>query len=908
MSFFYSFNRLLLLLCLQAYQNRAAPAAECIPYVQGVITNTGSTNNNGLVACAMVYVFDNITFSSGSSRLIAGNSTLLPGGPPAIISRHTFSLGPSADSVAVDGILTPLSPQTTSRSPAPGYTISAGSPSSTVILPTYTVSEFSLTGNRTSIVSGNNTLTPGATPVTFSSHTLSIPSSATGVTGRKISVDGILTNLPTRSLASSQTQSVPLTSHGVTLGYEVLGVTSTDTVPPANLSTQLVTSNFTSNTWLTTTAGGRETIVPVLVGCAHCGGTGRGVIVWNYPPTPKVTFQFPKLPNGDIVDPFHLPCIPIPLIQSCTSPPVDDTPVDGAAGGVDPDPKSPDPRTPTLTFSSNPSSRMSQSSTSSSTASSTSSRQLCSFSCSECANNDPPSSYPPPSKAKKRVPSHPGKTSLTYEDSSKIRKRVLPEPGDAPWYGHLYSFLYDQIEIAEEAQNEVALRGRGGRGASSALAIELRALSLNMVVQGMYGCTSVIVVSQGLVWGSHFWEDESFESGYDKFKATVMDVLGPGDGTAGMPGLSQYTHSGGRLAPATDPQVFIITPGATIESDGNGIVVPGPMFYPNQIGNMTDRLTEILGQNALVKPIVYAPEEQPDEPDSDDGSDEDVDWTPKGRFLFQYNPNQMRCNGVQTAMWKLWVEGELRERGSWTATNDQLIARRKRQEIGTTVSAVCPVSGNGSASSATSASSASSAPSVSSASIINSAPSTNLAPSASSAASTSLASSTGSAPSTSLASSTSSAPSTSSASPSGSTFAIYLALKVYEQEVTEPNGFTPGNFLVYYDEVWETAGDSKPDYCDPPTRSTMVSGKAPSTDKPCPTATITSLQPSGTSGPTCNWIPSPSDSKPVGPGHLSCNGNPTSSVACASADAPMTTCLGSDTRIYPAAQCVWLGG
>ena len=546
-----SINRLLLLLWLQAHQNRAAPAAaKCIPYDQGAVINTGFTNDYRLIGCATVYVFENITFSSSSSGLIAGNATLFPGGPPAVISNHTFSLGPSADSVAIDGTPTPLSPQTTSGTPAPGSTITAVSASSTVTLSTYMVSGVSLTGNPTSLVSGSNTLTPGATPVTISNHTLSSPISATQ---GQISVDGILTTLPVQSIASSPTKSVPLTSRDATTVYEFLGVTSTDTVPPANLSTQLVTSNWTSNTWLTTTAGGRETIVPVLVGCAHCGGAGGGVIVWNYPPTPGVSFQFPKLPNGDIVDPFHLPCIPIPLIQSCASPPVDDTPMDGAAGGGEPDPESPDPRTPSLTIFSGTASRGSASSTASSIASSTSSRKKCSFSCSACVDNDPPSSYPSPSTFKRRVPPPPEKISFSHEGPLKIKKRVLPEVNDAPWYGNLDSFLYAQIQIAEEAHNEVDLRGRGVGGESSALAIELRALSVNMVVQGMYGCTSVIVISQGLVWGSHFWEYESFMDGNDVFEATVIDILGPGDGTAAMPGLSQYTDAGGRLAPATNP-------------------------------------------------------------------------------------------------------------------------------------------------------------------------------------------------------------------------------------------------------------------------------------------------------------------------------------------------------------------
>ncbi len=829
MSFFYSFNGLLFLLWLQVSHSLAAPAAECIPFVPQPVTETGSITNNFVdISCVTVYVFDNITFSSGSSGLTTGKTTLLAGGPPATISHHTFSLGLLGSSIAVDGTLTALSQQKPTKTPAPGSTKSAGSPSTTVDLSTYTVDGIPLTGNPTSLISGSNTLAPGAAPVTISSHIFSIP---TSTTRGQISVDGTLTTLTTQRPASSRTQSFLFTSLGSTAAYEIFGVTSTDTVPPSNLSTQLVTSTWTSNTWLTTTVGGKETIVPVLVGCAHCGGTGGGVIVWNYPPLPHVTFQFPKLPNGDIVDPFHLPCVPIPFINSCTSPPVNDPPVDGIPGGIDPDPQSPDPKTPSLASSpdsrtpslaSSPDPRTS-SRASSSTMSLTSSRQLCSALCSVCANNDPPSSYLSPSKFKKRVLPHPEKISSRFESASRLQKRVLPLPGDVPWNGNLNSFLYDQIAIAEDAHNDVPLRTQGIEGISSALTTPLRALPLNMVVQGMYGCTSVIVISKGLVWGSHLWEGEGFQSGENSFKASIINVLGPGDGTPEMPGLSQFTAVGGRLSLATNPEVFIVTPGFVSGS--------GAMFYPEKVREITDRLKEILGENVPVEPILYDPVDKPPEPDSDEGSDEDDEWTPDGRFLFQYDPNQMRCNGVQTAMWRLWIEGELLKQGSWDATNEQLVPRQKRQNLESASAAICPAS------------------------------------------------------------------STISASPSPSTFAIYLALKSVEEEVNQPNGLPPEVYFEYFDEVWEMTGDSEPDYCNIPTRSMVISGATPNANKPYPTTTITSLQPSGTSGPTCKWIPSP---------NLSCNANPTS-VICLSADAPATTCGNANTHVFPAVQCIWQG-
>ena len=107
----------------------------------------------------------------------------------------------------------------------------------------------------------------------------------------------------------------------------------------------------------------------------------------------------------------------------------------------------------------------------------------------------------------------------------------------------------------------------------------------------------------------------------------------------------------------------------------------------------------------------------------------------------------MRCNGIQTAMWRLWIEGELLEQGSWDATNEQVVPRQKRQDLESAGAAIYPAS------------------------------------------------------------------STVSPSPSPSTFAVYLALKSLEEEISQPNGLPPDVYFEYDDKVWEIAGDLEPDYC-----------------------------------------------------------------------------------------------
>ena len=183
------------------------------------------------------------------------------------------------------------------------------------------------------LMAANSTITPGGLPIIASGHTFSLPASATG---GDIFIDGNLIHLPTPTIVNSASPgssqsdvSAPVTTSAPkTTGTESqstpfpgLGpdaLTSTDTVQPSDASTEGITNTAISeNYWLTTQVGGQTTVVPVIVGCPGCGGIGGGIILWNFPPIPGVSFQFPKLN----LPPISFPCIPIPLIKSCSKPP-----------------------------------------------------------------------------------------------------------------------------------------------------------------------------------------------------------------------------------------------------------------------------------------------------------------------------------------------------------------------------------------------------------------------------------------------------------------------------------------------------------------------------------------------------------------------------------------------------------
>ncbi|KAH9903920.1 hypothetical protein F4778DRAFT_733217 [Xylariomycetidae sp. FL2044] len=116
------------------------------------------------------------------------------------------------------------------------------------------------------------------------------------------------------------------------------------TTPPGLSTTTGSNSDWTTNTWITTTdSEGSSTVVPVLVGCPGCGGDGKGIVLWNLPTTTGVSFNLPNLPT------FSLPCIQV-LGMSVGSCPGPETSSEDD-GGSDDDPSSTEENTSTTTTS-----------------------------------------------------------------------------------------------------------------------------------------------------------------------------------------------------------------------------------------------------------------------------------------------------------------------------------------------------------------------------------------------------------------------------------------------------------------------------------------------------------------------------------------------------------------------------
>ena len=191
--------------------------------------NSNPSLTSGTSPASSAYTIDGVTWIGNPSvGLTAATATITPGGPSVVISSHTFALPSSATGgiISVDGQTTKLSPVATNSSQsstagnggsAASHTVSS---SQTPIV--NTIDGIPLTGNpQTAITVAGQTITPAGPAVTVSSHTFSLPASASGPV---INVDGVTTTLKTVAATIPTSQSGPVTT-GPSSTYTIDGVT-----------------------------------------------------------------------------------------------------------------------------------------------------------------------------------------------------------------------------------------------------------------------------------------------------------------------------------------------------------------------------------------------------------------------------------------------------------------------------------------------------------------------------------------------------------------------------------------------------------------------------------------------------------------------------------------------------------
>jgi len=256
--------------------------------------------------------------------------------------------------------------------------------------------------------------------------------------------------------------------------------------------------------------------------------------------------------------------------------------------------------------------------------------------------------------------STPTATSASKRDLD-LTKRTLTKPQDAPYNGDTGAFLVDQYVWAEWVP-----LGTGGRSNPTALYHELKNERYDMAVQGLYGCTSVVVVSEKAVYMSHFWEVPGFSQGdwgigsQQIFEQEVLTPLEHGDGGSSITGLRQYAGNNGAFSSQYRPAAYIIRPGSSGRPDYD-------KAYDKKVDQIVEKVKNILSVSTPPIPITYT---------RVGGNDYLI---PQGKVLFQYDPVESRqatdsCP-IQQAMERLWVENKPRyvHQRYWVAYDDQKV-------------------------------------------------------------------------------------------------------------------------------------------------------------------------------------------------------------------------------------------
>ncbi|GAB1743705.1 hypothetical protein NU219Hw_g628t1 [Hortaea werneckii] len=214
--------------------------------------------------------------------------------------------------------------------------------------------------------------------------------------------------------------------------------------------------------------------------------------------------------------------------------------------------------------------------------------------------------------------------------TSGKRKRTLATPAD--FNGDYLDFFTAQLQDFSLVNVPHRLAGTGG--SSSALIQLYLDYPFSMTVQGLYGCTSIILISRRGVYMSHLFENPGFT---DNFQIDIAQAIPNGDttpisigslfdGQPWCPDLRSESASGGTFDPNQEGGVktILVTPGPYISDTTTNVY-----RYPNEVNVIRTWLSNTFGSEP--SDHVYT---------STDNFMSNNQGVSFGKVLFQYDPNQ----------------------------------------------------------------------------------------------------------------------------------------------------------------------------------------------------------------------------------------------------------------------------
>jgi hypothetical protein len=101
-----------------------------------------------------------------------------------------------------------------------------------------------------------------------------------------------------------------------------------------------------------------------------------------------------------------------------------------------------------------------------------------------------------------------------------LEKRNIPKEDG-------FGILYSAVENADNTVIVDHRQGDDSMGLPSSESIVFDSKDHNLLVAGLVGCTSVVVVSHQRAWASHLWEVPAFSRTQVEFQAGVLNALQP---------------------------------------------------------------------------------------------------------------------------------------------------------------------------------------------------------------------------------------------------------------------------------------------------------------------------------------------------------------------------------------------
>ncbi|RMZ29886.1 hypothetical protein D0859_06020 [Hortaea werneckii] len=215
-------------------------------------------------------------------------------------------------------------------------------------------------------------------------------------------------------------------------------------------------------------------------------------------------------------------------------------------------------------------------------------------------------------------------------NTSNKRKRTLATPAD--FNGNYLDFFTAQLQ--DPSLVNVPHRPAGTGGSSSALVQLYLDYPFSMTVQGLYGCTAVVLISRRGVYMSHLFENPGFTNNFQNDiaqaipngDATPISIGSVFDGQPWCPNLRSLSAAGGTFDPNQEDGVktILVTPGPYISDTTTNIY-----RYPNEINVIRTWLSNTFGSEP--SDHIYT---------STDNFMSNNQGVSFGKVLFQYDPNQ----------------------------------------------------------------------------------------------------------------------------------------------------------------------------------------------------------------------------------------------------------------------------